>query len=974
MNGGNGGECADGAGRPAAAEAPIEASLAGQVDRVCDAFEAAWRRGPPPRLEDFLSDLPADAIERAFGELLELELAYRRRAGQSLQLAELRGRFPELANEVEAAFARQPAIRDETLPAVKDSTTEVIPVERGAGGIADAATQYAPAPGETAGDPRASDATQQWQGGRAGPFIAPLAAVGSSSSSGSRFRVLRAFAKGGLGEVLVAEDSELHREVALKQIQNHYADDLESRSRFVMEAEITGRLEHPGIVPVYGLGAYADGRPFYAMRFIQGDSLKAAIDQFHARRRKGANVRELALDFRKLLGRFVDVCDAIEYAHSRGILHRDLKPANVMLGPYGETLVVDWGLAKAIGRPDRAVPSSESSLKPRSMGESAPTQMGMVVGTPQYMSPEQAAGRTDLIGPKSDVYGLGATLYCLLTGRPPIVGEGIELQEILDRVEAGDIPPAKQVEPWVAKPLEAICRMAMAVKPADRYASARALADDLEHWLADEPIAAQPDRAGERIARAIRRHRAGAMATATTLLIISIVSTIAVVRVNRQRQIADRLAVEKSELAARETRAKNEANLSFHQARDAVDDLFTDVSEDTLLNQPGMQSLRKELLRKTLDYYELFLAQRADDPSVKIEFGATLFRAGRNIDELESESAAKAIGYLERADKIQRELLDEAPGDRARLKALGDTDNEYGRALQLDSRYDEALRAYGSAVDLRRQLCDRAPGEKGFQRALANSIMNIGLVKRRLGDLSAAARQLTLSQDIRQKQLADGRENPKLERDLAMCYFNQGMIETEQKQSDVAGRDFSKSIEVFARLSHRSPRDLTLQYLLATAQRMAGGVKIVDKEPEEAARLYESARDGFARLAERNPDVSEYQKSLADVLLNLARQQETPAALSGLERAQSILRSLVEKNPRSPLFRRDLAEVLRVLASLERKANLPQIARKNLSEAITILTQLTSESPEKKEFAEALARSKRDWNEAYGGIDETRTL
>src|SRR5207237_5705028 len=136
------------------------------------------------------------------------------------------------------------------------------------------------------------------------------------------------------GKVSVAHDEELHREVALKEIKDRHADDLESRSRFVLEAEITGGLEHPGIVPVYGLGQYADGRPFYAMRFIRGDSLKEAIERFHNPQAKRRPAGERALELRKLLGRFVDVCEAIAYAHSRGVLHRDLKPGNVMLGKY----------------------------------------------------------------------------------------------------------------------------------------------------------------------------------------------------------------------------------------------------------------------------------------------------------------------------------------------------------------------------------------------------------------------------------------------------------------------------------------------------------------------------------------------------------------------------------------------------------------------------------------------------------------
>ena len=383
--------------------------------------------------------------------------------------------------------------------------------------------------------------------------------AGDASAEGKRFRILRPHARGGLGEVFVAEDLELHREVALKEIQSHHADDPFSRSRFVLEAEVTGGLEHPGIVPVYGLGQYNDGRPFYAMRFIRGDSLKEAVDRFHSSRHSpsavvpsprysGEREKYLSAEFRKLLGRFVDVCNAIEYAHSRGVLHRDLKPGNIMLGKYGETLVVDWGLAKAQGREKvRAETSDEATLRPLSASGSSHTRMGEVVGTPAYMSPEQAAGRLDALGPASDVYSLGATLYYLLTGQAPFTKD--EHGDLLRRVERGEFPKPRSLKPEIPKPLEAICPRAMAAEARQRYASPHDLSDDVERYLADEPLAALPDSFGDRVNRFARRHRTLMRSAAAALVVVAIVSTIAALLVNEQRRVNAKLAQDKGQLA-----------------------------------------------------------------------------------------------------------------------------------------------------------------------------------------------------------------------------------------------------------------------------------------------------------------------------------------------------------------------------------------------------------------------------------------
>ncbi len=334
-----------------------------------------------------------------------------------------------------------------------------------------------------------------------------------------RFRILRSHARGALGEVFVAQDEELQREVALKEIQARHGHNPDSRARFLLEAEVTGRLEHPGIVPVYGLGLYDDGRPYYAMRFIRGDNFEQAIERFHSPEARWPSPGAKAVEFRKLLGRFLGVCDAIAYAHSKGVLHRDLKPANIMLGSYGETLVVDWGLAKVVGSGE--TPAARKDVPAPGVEDSAATQAGTILGTPAYMSPEQARGDVAGLSPASDVYSLGATLYCLLTGKPPFGGR--DVPRTLEQVRLGQFPPPRAVKGGVARALEAICLKAMSVRPGDRYASARALADDLEHWLADEPVLAYSEPWWLRVARWRRRHQT-LVSTATVLCLTALLA------------------------------------------------------------------------------------------------------------------------------------------------------------------------------------------------------------------------------------------------------------------------------------------------------------------------------------------------------------------------------------------------------------------------------------------------------------------
>jgi serine/threonine protein kinase len=281
-----------------------------------------------------------------------------------------------------------------------------------------------------------------------------------------------------MGEVHLADDVELNRTVALKEIQAEYADRPDLRARFQLEAEVTGRLEHPGIVPVYGLGCYWDGRPYYAMRLIKGESLHEAIQRFHAPESQGREAGEKALALRELLGRFVAVCNAVAYAHSRGVVHRDLKPRNVMLGAYGETLVVDWGVARILSESE--IPSTSRSdgvsvIRPVYLQAVRTSIEGAGWGTPAYMAPEQRSG--DVVDTRTDIYLLGGILFEILTGQPP-------------HPRGVGTPPAAAhtVHPGAPIGLSALAARALSPDRLDRPQSAEELARDVERWLAEEPL------------------------------------------------------------------------------------------------------------------------------------------------------------------------------------------------------------------------------------------------------------------------------------------------------------------------------------------------------------------------------------------------------------------------------------------------------------------------------------------------------
>ncbi|MBI5092047.1 MAG: protein kinase [Candidatus Hydrogenedentes bacterium] len=357
------------------------------------------------------------------------------------------------------------------------------------------------------------------------------------------------YASGGMGRVLLVHDEHLGRDIALKELMPSWSTEsptlqpgtpmrmaMPQIARFLQEARVTGQLEHPSIVPVYEVGYRTDGTLYYTMKLVRGKTLRKTL-------KEAGSLRERL----RLLPHLQDLCHAIAYAHSRGVIHRDIKPANVMIGEFGETVVIDWGLAKVKNREDIHAGEMAETARLMRQGERPPaaqTVYGDVVGTPDYMPPEQARGDIAAIDQRSDVYSLGAVLYELLTGRPPY--EAGEVDVIVQRVINEAPPSVLSCEPEAPRELAAICERAMRKPPEERYQSAKELADDMRRFLSGAIVQAYAYSFSEYLKRFVRKHKA-ILATAAAglalLLVTGIVYNVQLI-VARNNEHAQRVAAE----------------------------------------------------------------------------------------------------------------------------------------------------------------------------------------------------------------------------------------------------------------------------------------------------------------------------------------------------------------------------------------------------------------------------------------------
>jgi len=767
------------------------------------------------------------------------------------------------------------------------------------------------------------------------PYLTRPSTAGQASVPGLRFRILREHARGGLGAVFVAQDEELHRQVALKEIQEKYAHHAESQSRFLLEAEVTGGLEHPGIVPVYGLGRYPDGRPFYAMRFIRGDSLHEAIRRFYAADDGKRDPGERSLAFRELLGQFVTACNALAYAHDRGVLHRDVKPHNIMLGKFGETLLVDWGLAKVLGDRDGHSKSEEGVLLRSASGDSTPTQAGHVMGTPAYMSPEQAEGRLDVLGPASDIYSLGATLYELLTGKQAVGGGHVG--EILARVKRGDWLPPRKVRKDVPAPLDAICRKALALRPEDRYATALELAVDIEHWLADEPVTAYREPFTWKLRRWVRRHRGLAAGVAGLLITAVAALAVGIVLVNDQKN------------------QKEQARLLTWQA---LDDMTSTAIGGWFARQKTgkLEQAQKEFLERGRESYRQFAQESGASEEVRSRVAAAHLRLGDMYSWLGQGRDAEEA-YHGAIDHY-KELVNDFPKAEDYQRELAKGYNNLGNLLKDTNRSRDAEKVFRESLTNLKKLVEKSPAAK-YHQDLAGTYNDLANLLRDMGGLEQAETAYHEAIAINKRLMEQSPEVAEYREELAGNQNNLGILLGRRGRPEEAEQAYREALALYRKLSREFPT--ATKYIHRTAQshqNMGALLTRIGHLPEaetalqEAVALFQQLVGEFRAVPVYRQELAATYDHLGTLLKEAGQSKESEAAYRD---AEKICKRLVDESPDTPSYRQDLGRSLNNVGILLVETGQPEAAEAAYSDAISLQKRLVADFPEKPDYANQLA-------------------
>ena len=599
------------------------------------------------------------------------------------------------------------------------------------------------------------------------------------------------------------------------------------------------------------------------------------------------------------------------YAHSRGVLHRDLKPANIMLGPFEETLIVDWGLAKMMGT-DAATDRDDAraALSPAPGCEDIHSRG--FIGTPGFMSPEQRAGLWEKVGPASDIYSLGATLYVLLTCKSP--SETHSLGETPAEVRQPVFAPPRQMNPDVPRALEAICLKAMAFEPADRYGSAVELAGDLENWLAGEPVTAWRDPWLVRARRILGRQRtlvwgfrtAGILAVLTVAAFMGhfLWSNRELARTNEQLRIAKRQVEQSRDRAEGEFDVALRAIEHFHRAVT----LNLDVKD-----RPDLKPLRSELLQAPLEFYRVLKRDLAEHGEGRPEAAARFVDAVVGLAQLTSEidSEPNAIRAYQEAIVVLKKLDHDHPGVARYSSMLSRVLLNLGQLQRDTNRVDDALASDERARAISQRLVSEHPADERYRFELARADNQLGLTSRIAHRPDEALTSYQKALVVLDKLVRDNPTEDLYQAELAQVLRNRGVLERTSQRHKEAMACYQQSQAAYQALVGRHPSVASYRQGLANAYFNIANLQIEAQRPQEAMDSLASARKVQEGLVRDYPSVVKFEAELAHIHGQtgaiLYYQGRTDESLTSLGAARKILVGMVRDHPDVALYRVDLA-------------------------------------------------------------------
>ncbi len=837
---------------------PVAAPAAARLDEALAIQQMQWRRGDRPPAEELLaadSELAQDVD--AVLQMICNEVALRESLGEAPSLPEYQARFPQLGDQLRVQWNVYRAL-------------------------------FSVAPKAAA--PRAA--------GRAGEKI-------------GRYEVQAILGKGGMGIAYRAWDPDLKRVVAVKTLRAAAADEAEI-ARFRTESEAIARVRHPNIVQIFDVGD-SDGQPFFAMEYCAGGSLADRLKAAPLPPREAARVVE-------------QIARGVDAAHRLHIVHRDLKPANILLVGDAESGIRNSESKTKDQKGERTSPdgmnselrSSHSELFPKVTdfglakaldAEDGQTRSNAVMGTPSYMSPEQAFGDTAKVTAAADIYSLGAVLYECLTGRPPF--RGATVAETLDQVRHREPLAVRQLQPKTPVDLETIAHKCLLKDPAKRYATAEAMADDLARALDGRPILARPVGPAERSWRWCRRNPvvAGLIAAVVTVFLAGGTGTTVMwLRASVQRDKAQH-NFEDAEANLRETFA-------------AVNDSFVKISEDQLLAEPRMLGLRVKLLSASKPYFEGFVAKRRDDPQWRRELALALFRLAF-VGQLVDPPQAAAVKWREAAAAYDRLLQDGEPADEDRYRlALCYESLAYQEMRSDEPGTEEHLRA---AITLLRAGTPPPGTEYHAVASEANCLSHLSALAAQKGD-AAGSDRLYAEAVALQRAAVTRFPDSAAPADLGQRYFRRGQALLEAGRAAEAVTELERAESVFEKwLSVPTISKTLYGRNLASTLNVLGAARLAlpGADPENAAKaegLWRRALAIWEDLYAQQPATVSFQhgltrtqRDLAGLLLDAGRLDE--AALRANAAADGAA-AMLRQNPGNPTMAADAFESFRLAVAV----------------------------------------------------------